>query len=53
LQCNGSGTPLDFSNDITINMLVNCTGATSGETLSIAWAQAALQSPLDLGRLPR
>jgi hypothetical protein len=53
IKCNGGLAAVDYSNPINFDQAMNCIGALPGDSLEIEWAQASIQSPLDLGRLPR
>jgi len=53
LKCNGITGLIDFSNSFEFKQIIDVIGALAGDTLQITWAQADIQSPLDLGRLPR
>lgn len=52
LQCNGSVGVLDFTVQFEFKLLIDVLGALAGDTLEITWAQAYLQSALDLRRMP-
>lgn len=53
LQANGFIGVVDFTTQFEFQHLIDVVGALVGDTLTIEWAQAFIQAPLDLGRLPR
>lgn len=53
IKCNGPAAAVDFSNSFHFDQVINALNASAGDSITITWGQAALQSPLDLGRLPR
>lgn len=53
LQANGNIGTVDFTSDFEFQQLIDVAGALAGDTVTVEWAQAFIQSPLDLGRLPR
>ncbi len=52
LQCNGSVGVLDFTTQFEFKQLIDVLGALPGDMLNITWAQAYIQSALDLRRMP-
>ncbi len=53
IRANGSLGVVDFTTQFEFQMILDVRGALLGDTVTTQWAQAYIQSPLDLRRLPR